>query len=232
LLEAEYRVVVPDLQGGCLMRVLTGFGLLILLGGLSASAQTAPAPENSNTIHPGAMNTICESRLLPNDGKQAKGSSETTCVNVFIPGCPIDMHVRQGIGGGMIAVDDNGVKRRDFAQRLRLFLKDLQSGKSGQRIVSAIVTVHGLNGKARWVPLADGPGENGSLTSGNMARTLAVSMGDWGDPGVSGDFRLPGFTSIRSVDLQSVTYDDGSTWRVSAGQTCRVVPDSLMLVGN
>src|SRR5580692_11216236 len=93
--------------GGCLMRVLTGFGLLILLGGLSASAQTAPAPENSNTIHPGAMNTICESRLLPDDGKHAKGSSETTCVNVFIPGCPIDMHVRQGIGGGMIAVDDN-----------------------------------------------------------------------------------------------------------------------------
>ena len=214
------------------MRVVTGFGLLILLSGLSALAQSAPAPGNSNVIQPGAMNTICESRLLPDDGKHAKGSSETTCVNVFIPGCPIDVHVRQGIGGGMIAVDDNGIQRKVFAQRLRLFLKDLQSGKSGQRIVSAVVTVHGLNGKARWVPLADGPGEDGSLNSGNMARNLAVSMGNWGDPGVSGDFRLPGFTSASRVDLQSVTYDDGSTWRVSAGQTCHVVPDSLMLVGN
>ncbi len=62
--------------------------------------------------------------------------------------CPIDMHVGQGIGGAMVAVDESGVKRQVFAHRLRLFLNDLRTSKPSQRIVSAAVTVHGSKRKS------------------------------------------------------------------------------------
>jgi hypothetical protein len=143
------------------------------------------------------------------------------------PACPIDMRVHQGIGGGTIAVDKDGVKRHVFAQRLRLFLNELGRADSDRRIVSATVTVHGSNGKAQMLPLDGGSGVN----SGSMERTLSVDLQNWGEPGVSGDIRLPGFTSASMVNLQSVTYDDGSTWKVSGRETCRVAPDPLMLVG-
>lgn len=152
----------------------------------------------------------------------------------MVPACPIDMHVRQGIGGGMIAVDENGMKRRVFAPRLRLFLNDLRPGKSDQQIISAKVTVHGSNGKARVHPVdanADSDaGGNGDLKSGVVQRTLNVDLGNWGEPGASGDFRLPGFISTSRVDLESVTYQDGSTWKLSGTETCHVAPDFLMLV--
>jgi hypothetical protein len=137
------------------------------------------------------------------------------------------MHVHQGFGGGMLAVDKDGVKRLVFAQRLRLFLTELRPADSDRRIVSARVTVQGSNGKARLQPLDRDSGVN----SGNMERTFSVDLQDWGEPGVSGDIRLPGFTSASMVKLQSVTYDDGSTWKVSDPETCRVAPDPLMLIG-
>jgi hypothetical protein len=48
---------------------------------------------------------------------------------------------------------------------------------------------------------------------------------------ISGDFRLPGFVVLDSVELNSVTYDDGTIWNVSAPQSCRAKPSPLMLVG-
>ena len=125
----------------------------------------------------------------------------------------------------MVAVDENGVKRPLFAPRLRLFLDDVRTDKSSQRIVSAAVTVHGSKSTAKVRPI------DSKTDPGDLAMTLNVSLADWGEPGVSGDFRLPGFTSANRVDLQSVTYADGSTWKLSGGESCRVAPDPLMLVG-
>ena len=214
------------------MRVVAGFGLLIVLSALSSSAQSAPAPGNSTAIRPGAMNTLCESRWLPNDGKHAKGSSETTCVNVFIPGCPVDMHVRQGMGGAMMAVDENGRKRLVFAPRLRLLLNDLNAAQSGKQIVAATVTVHGSSGKEHIQPADDASDARPDLKSSNIKRTLTVDLAEWGEPGVSGDFRLPGFTSTERVDLETITYDDGSIWKLSGGESCHVAPDWLMLINH
>lgn len=228
------------------MRVAAGFGVFLLLSGLPALAQTAaPRPYDHATrkksfgvagmegLHPDAASFTCETTTEP--GKP----SATVCKTAMAPACPLDMHVRQGIGGGMIAVDSNGVKRKVFAPRLRLFLNDIRPDKSGQRIVSATVKVHGSNGKERILPLISSPDSNLSNSAvdrdanpDEIERTLTVNLGAWGEPGVSGDFRLPGFTSTSRVDLQSVTYEDGSTWKVSGRETCHVAPDFLMRIGN
>ena len=186
------------------MRVAASLGVFILISVGSSVAQTAPPAQNPTLF-----------RFDP-----------VIVRTPMLPACPIDMHVRQGIGGGMVAVDENGVKRPVFAPRYRLLLNDLR--KPGQKIVSAMVTVRGWNGKARALPAdSDSDGKSGSIQ-----RTLSVDLVGWGEPGVEGDFRLPGFTSANRVDLQAVTYEDGSTWKLAPTDTCRVAPDPLMLVGH
>lgn len=210
------------------MRVVAGVSLFFVLSGLSALAQNASPSQN--TIQPGAVNTLCDSHLQPDGGKHAPGSPETNCVTVFVPGCPISMQVRQRMGGATVAVDANGMKRKVFAQRLRLFLNDLRADSPGGKIVSATVTVHGTSTKARMQPAGSASGASFGPDSGSMVRTVNVDLAQWGEPGVSGDFLLPGFTSASRVDLESVTYDDGSVWKLSGNETCRVAPDPLMLI--
>ena len=147
-----------------------------------------------------------------------------------LPACPVDMSVHQGIGGGMLAVDKDGVERRVFAPRLRLFLNDLRPDRSAHKIVSAKVQVLGSSGKAGILPLNAEPAKNDGQNSGSLERTITVDLANWGEPGVSGDFRMPGFVSASRIDLLSITYQDGSTWSVSAPDSCRVAPDPLMLI--
>src|SRR4051794_5839617 len=186
------------------MRVAANFGVLILISVGSSVAQTGPPAQNPTLLR----------------------SDPATFRTPVVPGCPVDMHVRQGIGGALVAVDENGVKRPVFAPQYRLFLNDVR--KPGQKIVSATVTVRGWNGKARALP-AD---SDSNLKFGSIQRTVTVNLAGWGEPGVEGDFRLPGFTSASRVDLQAVTYEDGSTWKLASTDTCRVAPDPVMLVGH
>ena len=212
------------------MRVVAGVATLFLLGGVFGVAQYTPP---RTTSIPDGASTVCLTELRPDkDKNHGKGDVVTVCKTVLVQGCPIDMHVRHGIGGGMIAADENGVKRQVFAPRLRLFLNEIRPAKSGQKIVSATVTVHGSNGKPRMQNLDVHGAEDGDLNSGSVERTLSVDLANWGDPGVSGDFRLPGFTSTSRVDLESVTYEDGSTWKLAAPGACHVAPDPLMFISH
>lgn len=220
------------------MRVAAGLGAFLLLSALPGMAQsdsTAGAATAGSsyswTAYP--LTTICQKTLVPDKDKAPDGGQiVTVCKTAAVPACPIDMRVRQGIGGGLLAVDKSGAKRQVFAPRLRLFLNDQRPGTSGQRIVSATVTAHGSGGKAKILPLGSSSGENRDSDSADVERTFTVDLANWGEPGVSGDFRLPGFVSASRVDLESVTYEDGNTWRLTGQETCRVAPDMLMLVGD
>ncbi len=142
--------------------------------------------------------------------------------------CPLQMSVRQGVGGNMMAVDQNGKQVEMFAQRLKLLLNDLrQEHQSSARIVEATVTVHGTTARGQILPA-----DTRQDASGEIAKTLTVRLTAHGEPQVSGDIRLPGFTSTRMVDLESVAYDDGSTWKLSGTGTCHVPPDMVMPVSN
>jgi len=212
------------------MRFAAGCAAFFLLSGISAVAQSTAPP---TTTLPEAGNFICTFETVHPDGKKhGKGNTITECRSTVVvpPACPVDMHVRQGMSQGMLAVDANGERRLVFAPRLRLFLNDQRKDKAGQTIVSATITVHGRKGKARLQPLNVGPGGSDDSDSADLEKTLSVELGNWGEPGVSGDFRLPGLTSARRIDLQSVTYEDGSTWKLSGDQTCHVAPDRVMLI--
>ncbi|HET6207637.1 MAG TPA: hypothetical protein VFD98_12565 [Terracidiphilus sp.] len=142
--------------------------------------------------------------------------------------CPLDMRVRQGVGAKTMAVDRNGRQMEMFAARLILLLKDARREQPVEaRMVGATVTVHGTTARGQVLPADTRQG-----ASGEVVKTLEVRLTAYGEPEVSGDLLLPGFTSARMVDLESVTYDDGSTWRLSGTDTCHVAPDLLMPVKN
>ncbi len=147
---------------------------------------------------------------------------------IAAPACPVSMHALQGHGSGLVAVRD----AKPFegpSQRIHLILSNPKSAM----VASAKVKVFGLSAKNRLERTSD---RSLDLTNGDgasdLTRILDVTFAPKGDKDVSTDLVLPGFTSVRSVELESLTYKDGSTWTVAGQQACHVAPDPIMLVAD
>jgi hypothetical protein len=139
--------------------------------------------------------------------------------------CPVSMRASQGIWDRTIRIRE-GEKEpasQPFGQRISLNLKDSHSA----RILSAIVRVHGLNGKSRTLPTPIGTGQKW-----NAVKTLTINFVGENDGSFSADLWVSGFTSVSSVELLQVSYADGSAWRISGSNVCRVTPDPFMLISN
>ena len=201
------------------MRIVAGLAAFFLAGAVSAVAQYAPLP--TTTLPDAAVSCTGPAQPVTPDGKTP---SVPACKTTVVQGCPIDMRVRQRSGGAAISVDEYGIKRRVFAQKLRLILNGFRPEDGGRKAVSAMVTVHGTGTKTRMRPLGSGSDDD------SMVKPFSVNLAHWDEPGFAGDFLLTGFTSASVVYLESVTYDDGSTWKFSRNDRCRVAPDPLMLI--
>jgi hypothetical protein len=114
----------------------------------------------------------------------------------------------------------NGVPVNGVAQRLHLIVTNPDS----RRVVQASVTVRGFADKARVVQTMS------SSDSPDAARTMDVRFLAGSGKEVSADLRVPGLTAVSAIDLNSVTYADGSIWKLAAGGSCRSWIDGLMLV--
>ncbi len=139
--------------------------------------------------------------------------------------CPVSMHAQQQSGLGILTTrDDRGESRRrsGVAQHIRLILGD--TGDFTQ-IVSAKVTARGTSPKGRMMPTV-----LSQDTSPDAKKTLVLTFKADGSEGASANLTLPGFTSVTSISLDSLTYADGSIWRPVNGRGCRTAPDLLMLV--
>jgi len=149
--------------------------------------------------------------------------------------CPVSMHAEHGSGGGLVMTrqsrsyrDPEPAQSSGPAQQIHLILgKPVLSSSVSARVVSAEVTVRGTSGKWRTVPT----GLAGDASS-EMSKTLDITFSVAENGQVSADMNLPGFTSVKSISLDSLTYSDGSTWMPANGRACRVAPDPLMLVSS
>jgi hypothetical protein len=138
------------------------------------------------------------------------------------PACPVSMQASQGIWNHNIAVR-KGLGDQKFGQRISLNLKNSHPAP----ILTATVRVRGLNGKNRMLPT---PTEAGQKW--NAVKTLTVKFARENDGSFSADLWISGFTSISSVELLQISYADGSAWRISGPNVCRVTPDPVMLISN
>ena len=64
----------------------------------------------------------------------------------------------------------------------------------------------------------------------DLARTVDVALDVQGNGQASRNLSLSRFTAITAVDVNAITYGDGSTWRTSSPGACSASPDLLMLV--
>ena len=180
----------------------------------AASAQTAAPP----ATHPGTPQL-----QLPPASPEASLQSATTATILTMPAmgesCPVELRAQPGVAPGMVIVVDGNTST---SQKLNLRLTNSIDRRA---IASAQITVHGLTAHGRISPAAFSNSEADTVSK-HVDLSLSVAPGT----SASTDLLFRGFTSILWIDLDSITYADGSMWYSSAQRKCQVVPDRFMLV--
>jgi hypothetical protein len=170
------------------------------------------------------------------DGSEALAFGESPSIYV-VPGpqgagCPVSMRAEHGAGGGLVRTRQS---RSNSApepsqptppfQQIHLILGDSSiKSSAGAKVVRARVTVRGTNGQWRSMPAATGD------DASSLTRTLDLSFDQAENGQVSTDMTLQGFTSVKSISLDSLTYSDDTVWIPPQEKICRVAPNPLMLV--
>jgi len=159
---------------------------------------------------------------------QAGGNAPSVFVlpSPSAPACPVSMRAQQRGGGSLITTGKTQMPGP--FQRIRLVLD--RTGLPA-RITAATVTVRGTNGKSRMVNTSQFQMQP-QTASPYISSTLNVVFLPGGDQAEFTDLELPGFTSVKSIRLDSIQYADGSIWTPADGRSCRVEPDPLMLVSS
>ena len=153
----------------------------------------------------------------------AKSANQNQTVIIQLPPqtgpCPISMRAQHAADGDILEVNSNHPK--GIGQSLHLTVTSSDS----RRIASATVTVRGLVPKGRVTQ---------TLASQDDAfdaeKTMDIRFSAGPGKGASADIWVPGLSAVKSIDMQSVTFTDGSTWKLPAEKTCRTFPDPVMLI--
>jgi hypothetical protein len=178
----------------------------LLLGPVALAAQSAGQGQSSYGV----------ARM---EGLNTANTATTVNPPINI-GCPVFLHAQHRADGGLLDVDKN--RPEQPAQLLHLTLTNPDS----RQIVAARVRVHGLSGKARATQTLSSPGK------ADASRSLGVQFSTGPGKTVSGDLRVSGMTAVLSIDLNSVTFADGSTRSFTERDACRVAPDPFMPIGD
>jgi hypothetical protein len=133
--------------------------------------------------------------------------------------CPVSLRAQPGTAPGMVIV---GGGKTTASQKLNLRVTNFINRRA---ITSAQITVHGLTAHGRISPASFRDSEADTVSK-QVDLTLTVAPG----ASASTDMLFKGFTSVRWIDLDSITYADGSMWHSSPQRKCQVVPDRFMLV--
>ncbi len=150
------------------------------------------------------------------------GRQNPTVSVVVVPApdtCPVVMNARHEAGFDLVRVGPGSPQTQTAGQRLRLTL-----ARPGSAITAATVVVHGFSGRPVYVPL-----DSSSRTAADASRSIAVSFPAGSSNQAAASLNAPGFTAVTRIDLKSITYADGTTWK-SDGRLCSVVPNPFMLV--
>jgi hypothetical protein len=89
-------------------------------------------------------------------------------------------------------------------------------------IVAAEITAHGFSYKGRIIPISD--------ATPNIWKTVDIALDVKGNSSASREVSFARFSTIRTMEVNSVTYADGSTWRASSPGACSVAPNLLMRI--
>lgn len=192
----------------------------LLLASNFVIAQTASQSQPGVEMHTAVTSAAPDGSTVWTTRTASQEEVLKLAANVLANSCPISLHARHAPGGEVI--ETNGKRIQDAVQRLHLIIGDPNS----RRIVAANVTVRGFSNKARYMPTMS------TEDSSDAAKTLDVRFPSGAGNESSTDVAVPGLNAVTSIDLNSVSYSDGSTWKLAAGSSCRSWVDGLMLVSS
>lgn len=138
-------------------------------------------------------------------------------------GCPVSLRALHGADGNMLKVDKN--RPAGIAQLLHLIVTNPDS----RQIVAARVRVRGLSGKGRMTLTAN---QDATQGAGDTTRSLEARFSTGAGKEVSSDVWVPGMTAVLDVELNSVTFADGTTRKFAGVEACRIGPEPLMLIAD
>jgi hypothetical protein len=133
--------------------------------------------------------------------------------------CPVFMRAQHSADGDLLAV--NSGHSKGIGQSLHLTVTSPDS----RQIASATMIVRGLTPKGR-VTQTMAAQDNTS----DAEKTMDIRFSAGPGKAASADIWVPGLSAVKVIEMQSVTFTDGSTWNLPAEKTCRTFPDPLMLI--
>jgi hypothetical protein len=192
--------------------------LLIAVTPLTLCAQTAaPAPDAPATNASAAPKTDSpRTYTLSQEQIASLLANRMMALKLNANGCPVGMRVKR-TGEGVTRF----AGRQDRAIVSQLIHVSFTNPQA-KTVVAAQVVVHGYNAEARIMPVAS--------SSNAITKTIQLNLTESGKV-TSTDVRLQSFAAVERVDLESLTYSDGTSWTSSPQKLCSVEPDALMLVG-
>jgi hypothetical protein len=185
----------------------------LLFAASIAAAQTTPTPTTQPTaptiqITEGSSVRSVQLGKFPN----------TTHITILpMSNCPVGFYASHGVGPNMVAIaaaDGPG------SQPLTLGFNN----PTHSNITQAEVTVHGLTSKILLTPVST----NDDAPTIAKQVELALNLPQSGH--ASSNLLLQGITSVRSIDLDTLTFADGHTWRAPHPGSCSIKPSNYMAV--
>jgi hypothetical protein len=129
------------------------------------------------------------------------------------------MRAQHAADGDLLAVNSSHPK--GIGQSLHLTVTSPDS----RQIASATVTVRGLSPKGRVTQALASQDE-----PSDAEKTMDIRFAAEPGKNAAADVWVPGMSAIKAIDMQSVTFTDGSTWKLPAERACRTFPDPVMLI--
>lgn len=170
---------------------------------------------------------LCAQQPAQPAGKAPAAASGNRLTMIFLPPidpCPVGMRAKQGSSLQMERAAD-GSTQPLMTPSLTLTNHD------SRQIVEATVTAYGFPPQGAAMDLVAHKVDPAHPEKRPELRTtLELKMVRNGNGEVTAQLTLPGFARVSSIALNSVTYSDGSTWKMPGDLGCRVVPDPLLLV--
>jgi hypothetical protein len=129
-------------------------------------------------------------------------------------GCPVGLSAKRQSSLEVRYAEGAREKSRGQGLELKIDARD-----ASKKVVKASVTVHGVSGAARVMPV-------GESSRDDVAEIFQLGGGAL----FRSDIWTKRVGTIRWVDLTDIEYSDGSVWRTSQWARCRVEPDKFLLV--
>ena len=138
--------------------------------------------------------------------------------------CPVGFSARHAMDGGLIAID-RSAKSPEHGYTLSFDASGVHA------IAQARITLRGLAGQQFMPASGRGVADAGRGAAG-VTETFTVAPAAEPNHKYRSTVYAEKLTGVQWVELNDITYADGSRWHGSATSPCRVAPNGFVLVAS